>query len=64
MRANYFEGPLKEPILDFAYDNKCVPDHGRFSGFSLVIVNENGALNPGDSRKLAAQRHILKRFAG
>src|SRR5262249_15178753 len=40
----YLEGPLKEPILDFTYDNKWYPITDGF-GFSLVIVNENAPLN-------------------
>jgi hypothetical protein len=35
----YLEGPLKEPVLDFSYDNKWYPITDGF-GFSLVIVNE------------------------
>ena len=37
-------GGLQEPILDFTYDNKWYPITDG-AGFSLVIVNENAALN-------------------
>ncbi len=40
----YLEGALKEPILDFHYDNQWYPVTDG-SGFSLVIRNEYGAAN-------------------
>ncbi len=38
------QGPLKEPILDFSYDDDWYPITDGF-GFSLVIVDENAAVN-------------------
>jgi hypothetical protein len=39
----YLEGPLKEPILDFSYDNTWYPITDG-PGFSLVIRDENARL--------------------